>query len=112
MTAEEDQGFLVSGLFRHCRHPNYLGEQLMWGSIFLFSTAAQPFLQLNGSILGWGLYVALFQASVRFSEALTKRKYKQYAQYQVDVPCFLPYGALLARLRGEAGGVEEAKKTK
>ena len=33
---------LRSGLWRYSRHPNYLGEMLVWWSLFLFGLAADP----------------------------------------------------------------------
>jgi steroid 5-alpha reductase family enzyme len=30
------------GLWRWCRHPNYLGEVLFWVSLWLFAIAADP----------------------------------------------------------------------
>jgi len=33
---------LAEGLWRLCRHPNYLGEGLFWGGLYLFCLAASP----------------------------------------------------------------------
>jgi len=33
---------LRSGLWRYSRHPNYLGEMMVWWSLFLFGLAADP----------------------------------------------------------------------
>lgn len=43
VTGPKQQGeTLRSGLWRYSRHPNYLGEILVWWSLFLFGLAADP----------------------------------------------------------------------
>jgi steroid 5-alpha reductase family enzyme len=43
VTGEKQPGeTLRSGLWRYSRHPNYLGEILVWWSLFLFGLAADP----------------------------------------------------------------------
>lgn len=73
--------FLTTGLFRWSRHPNFFCEQAMWWCIYLFGVAAGA-AWFNWSIAGAALLTALFQGSTRLTEALTLRKYSEYAQYQ------------------------------
>lgn len=43
VTSERQPGeTLRRGLWRYSRHPNYLGEMLVWWSLFLFGLAADP----------------------------------------------------------------------
>jgi len=43
VTGEKRPGeTLRSGLWRYSRHPNYLGEMMVWWSLFLFGLAADP----------------------------------------------------------------------
>ena len=44
---------LRTGLWRYSRHPNYLGEMMIWWSLFLFGLAADP---------GWATYAILAPA--------------------------------------------------
>ena len=39
---KQDGDTLRAGLWRYSRHPNYLGEILIWWSLFLFGMAADP----------------------------------------------------------------------
>jgi steroid 5-alpha reductase family enzyme len=51
VTDEKQPGeTLRSGLWRYSRHPNYLGELLVWWSLFLFGLAANP---------GWAKWAVL-----------------------------------------------------
>lgn len=40
LPAPYNRGFNTGGLWRVSRHPNYLGEQSVWVSFYLFSVAA------------------------------------------------------------------------
>jgi steroid 5-alpha reductase family enzyme len=82
--------FLTRGLFQYSRHPNFLCEQAIWWSFYLFSVAAGHGL-INPSILGPLLLTALFHGSTEFTEQLSRAKYPEYADYQRTTPRLLPF---------------------
>jgi steroid 5-alpha reductase family enzyme len=79
-------GFLQSGLFRYCRHPNYFAEQAQWICVYFFTLThtplSSPWELFNIYGLGAFLLVTLFQGSMSFSESITVRKYPRYKLYQ------------------------------
>lgn len=82
-------GFLQTGLFAFCRHPNYFAEQSIWLVVYLYAVNAtrEP---LHWSCAGIVLLVLLFQGSIQFSESITLAKYPLYKNYQREIPCLLP----------------------
>ena len=89
LTGAYEKGFLDTGLWAWSRHPNYFAEQGIWISFYLFSVAASG-QWINWSISGCILLVILFRGSSNFSEEISAAKYPLYAQYQKDVPRFIP----------------------
>jgi steroid 5-alpha reductase family enzyme len=89
LTGRYAKGFLDSGLWAWSRHPNYFAEQGIWISFYLFSVAASG-QWINWSISGCILLVILFRGSSNFSEEISAGKYPQYADYQQNVPRFIP----------------------
>lgn len=87
--ADFDDGFLQSGLFAYCRHPNFFGELSLWFSFHIFSLATGAPI-LNWTILGPILYLALFCGSTAITEHLSSKKYPLYNDYCKRVPRFLP----------------------
>ena len=51
-TLRERPGLITDGMFRHVRHPNYLGEMLIYGSFALLVWHWLPFLVLAWVWLG------------------------------------------------------------
>lgn len=84
-----DDGFLQSGLFAYCRHPNFFSELSMWFSFYLFSIAAGAPV-INWTITGPSLYLLLFHGSTTVTEHLSAQKYQWYKNYQRRVPRFIP----------------------
>ena len=76
---KEPGATLRTGLWRYSRHPNYLGEMMIWWSLFLFGLAADP---------GWATYAILAPLAMTamflgFSiPALEKRSLARRANYQ------------------------------
>ena len=89
LTGNYARGFLDTGLWAWSRHPNYFAEQGTWISFYLFSVAASG-QWINWSIGGCILLVILFRGSSNFSEEISAGKYPEYAQYQENVPRFVP----------------------
>lgn len=83
------RGFNTSGLWRVSRHPNYLGEQGIWVSFYLFSVVAGAGV-LNWSICGAVLLILLFLGSSTLGEYISKSKYPEYANYVKSVNRFFP----------------------
>lgn len=84
-----NRGFNTIGLWRYSRHPNYLGEQAIWASFFVFSIASGAGA-LNWSICGAILLILLFMGSSTLGEYISKSKYPEYAQYVKKVNRFIP----------------------
>ena len=83
------RGFRTTGLFGLVRHPNFVAEQAMWCSFYLFSVAATG-QWINWSGLGAVLLILLFQGSTGFTEKISLAKYPEYAEYRRRVPRFIP----------------------
>jgi steroid 5-alpha reductase family enzyme len=82
-------GFVDTGLWSLCRHPNYAAEQLVWVSFYFCSVAATGRL-LNWSVSGCILLMLLFLGSSDFSEKISASKYPGYAGYMASKPRFWP----------------------
>jgi steroid 5-alpha reductase family enzyme len=96
MTGSEGQyagslrkGFMSDGLWRYVRHPNFVSEQAIWISFYLFSVAASG-QWINWSLAGSLLLVLLFIGSTEMTERISSSKYPEYAAYKKNVPKFIP----------------------
>lgn len=83
------KGFNTTGLWGICRHPNYLGEQGIWASFYIFSIGAGVGI-CNWSAIGAILLILLFFGSAWLGEMISSSKYPEYAQYRKEVNKFLP----------------------
>jgi len=83
------KGFLQEGLWQYVRHPNFISEQLIWVSFYLFGVAASG-SWINWTLAGPVLLVLLFAASSDFTESISMQKYPEYAEYKENVPRFIP----------------------
>lgn len=83
------QGFITTGLWSMCRHPNFFSEQAIWASLYLFSVAETGRL-INWSAIGFLVLMLLFQGSTNFTEAISSRKYPAYKEYIKSTPKFIP----------------------
>jgi len=78
------------GLWRWCRHPNYLGEILFWVSLWLFAVAADPGVWWWTAI-GPAAIVALFLgASIPTMDARSAERRPGWADYAARTPALWP----------------------
>ena len=87
-----NRGFNITGLWARSRHPNYIGEQLIWVGLYLFviSAGVAHFGVFNWTIFGVGLLILVFVGSSRMAEGISVKKYKEYPEYQRQVFKYLP----------------------
>ena len=87
-----NRGFNVTGLWARSRHPNYIGEQMIWLSLYLFviSGRVAHFALFNWTFIGVGLLMFVFIGSSRMAEGISIKKYKEYPDYQRQVFKYLP----------------------
>ena len=87
-----NRGFNITGLWARSRHPNYIGEQMIWIALYLFviSTGEVHFGVFNWTIFGIGLLILVFVGSSRMAEGISVKKYKEYPEYQRQVFKYLP----------------------
>ena len=87
--ADLDRGFIVSGLWTWCRHPNFACEQAIWFVLYQWSCMITNSLY-NWTGIGALLYLALFQGSTWLTELITANKYPEYKEYQKKINKFVP----------------------
>ena len=90
LPAPYNKGFNTFGLWRVSRHPNYLAEQAIWVSLYLFSIGAGVGI-INWSMIGALLLLVLFAASTSLAEGISSDKYPEYAAYCQKVNKFFPW---------------------
>jgi steroid 5-alpha reductase family enzyme len=83
------KGFISEGLWRFVRHPNFVSEQAIWISFYLFGVAATG-KWINWTLAGPVLLVLLFLGSTELTERISTKKYPAYSGYKKEVPRFLP----------------------
>ena len=87
-----DLGFNTTGPWNYMRHPNYLGEQGIWLSLYIFvigSGVASAYI-FHWSLVPSLLLVFLFMGSSALGESITSRKYPMYKTYTGRVFKYLP----------------------
>ena len=89
LPAPYNKGFNTIGLWNRSRHPNYMAEQAIWVSLYIFSIGAGTGVA-NWSMIGALLLMVLFVASSSFSEGISASKYPEYEDYCKRVNRFLP----------------------
>lgn len=92
LPAPYDLGFNTFGPWGYMRHPNYLGEQGIWMSLYLFAIGAGA--ASNGifhfTMIGPLLLILLFIGSTELGESISMGKYPQYEDYTEQIHKYLP----------------------
>ena len=81
-------GLIRTGLWKYARHPNYLGEILMWWGIGLSVavTAPRPFWLLSGALVNTLLFLFI---SIPMADERQSRK-AGFAEYKAQTRMLLP----------------------
>lgn len=81
-------GFIRVGLWKYCRHPNYLGEILTWWGIGLAAVVCMPeyWFLLAGALANTLLF---FSVSVPLADGKLKSR-EGFAEYKKQTRIFLP----------------------
>lgn len=87
-----DLGFNTRGPWGYMRHPNYLGEQGMWFSLYFFAVGAgvTSLSVFHWTMAGPLLLILLFMGSSALGERISSGKYPAYAGYIDRVYKYLP----------------------
>ncbi|HTB49177.1 MAG TPA: DUF1295 domain-containing protein [Verrucomicrobiae bacterium] len=100
--AGHSKTWIDSGVWRICRHPNYLGEILVWLGIYLFAlpslTTASKLLALISPL--FIISILRFVSGIPLLEKSADQKWgtdKAYQAYKREVPLLLPTAASLRR---------------
>ena len=80
--------FIRNGLWRNSRHPNYLGEILMWWGIGLSAVCAMPnmWYLIFGAVANTVLFLSV---SIPMADGRQSRK-EGFAQYKAETRALLP----------------------
>ena len=87
-----DLGFNPTGPWSRMRHPNYLGEQGIWLSLYLFAIGAGVASRgvFHWSAAGPLLLILLFMGSSALGESISSKKYPRYKDYIEQVRKYIP----------------------
>lgn len=86
-----DLGFNTTGPWSRMRHPNYLGEQGIWLSLYLLAVGAGAAHGIfHWTMAGPLLLVLLFMGSSKLGEKISSGKYPRYRDYIAQVYKYLP----------------------
>jgi len=82
---------LRSGLWRHSRHPNYLGEILVWWSFFLFGLAADPAWARLAVLAPLAMTAMFLCVSIPLIEKRSLERRTDYARVIAETPMLIPF---------------------
>ncbi|KAI0180969.1 DUF1295-domain-containing protein [Hypoxylon sp. FL1284] len=87
--AELDRGFVTTGLWAYCRHPNFAAEQTIWFTLYQWSCFASKSLY-SWAGLGPACLIMLFQGSTWLTELISLGKYPEYEAYRKQIAAHIP----------------------
>ncbi len=96
-----------TGLWRYSRHPNYLGEILMWWGVYIMMLSAMPAAWRLGAGALANTLMFLF-VSIPMAEARGSREKPGYAAYRAETRMLLP----LPKAAGDAATQPAGAQTK
>ncbi len=81
--------YIDKGLWRYCRHPNYLGEVLFWWGIWLMQIGTRPsiWITVAGPVIVTLLFIFI---SIPLMEKYISETKPGYPNYKKKVPMLLP----------------------
>ncbi len=89
---KKEKGFIRNGLWKNSRHPNYLGEILMWWGVGLYSVTLMPNMWqlLLGALLNTllFLFISIPMADKRQSQKEGFEEYKNSTNKLFPIPKF------------------------
>lgn len=87
-----NKGFNTMGLWNYSRHPNYLGEQGFWLSLYfvVISAGATSYFLFSYAIIGPLLLIFIFLGSSILQEGISAGKYPEYSDYVSKVSKYIP----------------------
>ncbi len=89
LTNQTPGKIMAEGLWSHCRHPNYLGEILLWWGLFLFALAAnRSAWRCVVGPLAINLLFVFISIPLIDKRSLSRRP--SYAEHMKRVPALLP----------------------
>ena len=95
--ATASNGLMTSGLWRIVRHPNYLGEMILWAGIGISAFAAtHSIIAFAGPVI---LVLAMVFVSMPLTEDHLRRSRPQYESYAARTPMLIPRLAMLFGVR-------------
>ena len=87
-------GFNTTGPWARMRHPNYLGEQGIWMSLYFLAVGAGVTNSgLHWTAVGPLLLILLFMGSSKLGESISSKKYPLYRRYCEQEYKYLPLRA-------------------
>lgn len=78
---------ISSGLWKYSRHPNYMGEMLVWIGLFIAGLQNFQLLNLPGVLL---IIILFISASIPMMEKHLLARTSAYRDYQQNVPMLFP----------------------